>query len=65
MIFGCKITNKMPYIEKNHVFLVFFAKNIWFFAKFAVPLHPKYDDVSHVHQFFIGLLAQLVRATDS
>ena len=51
--------------EKNRLFLVFFAKNIWFFAKFAVPLHPKYDDMSHVHQFFIGLLAQLVRATDS
>ena len=55
----------MPYNEKNRAFLVFFAKNIWFFAKFAVPLHSKYDDVSHVHQFFIGLLAQLVRATDS
>ena len=51
--------------EKNRLFLVFFAKNIWFFAKFAVPLHSKYNDVSHVHQFFIGLLAQLVRATDS
>ena len=65
MIFDCKITNNMGDNEKNRLFLVFFAKNIWFFAKIAVPLHSKYDDVSHVHQFFIGLLAQLVRATDS
>ena len=51
--------------EKNRLFLVFFAKNIWLFAKIAVPLLAEYDDMSHVHQFFIGLLAQLVRATVS
>ena len=51
--------------DKNRLFLVFFAKNIWFFANIAVPLNPNYDDVSHVNQFFIGLLAQLVRSTDS
>ena len=27
--------------EKNRFFLVFFAKNIWFFAKIPLPLHPK------------------------
>ena len=30
--------------EKNLLFLVFFAKNIWFFAKKAVPLHTKYGE---------------------
>ena len=65
MIFDCKITNNMGDNEKNRLFLVVFAITIWFCARIAVPLHPKYDDMSHVHQFFIGLLAQLVRATDS
>ena len=27
--------------EKKRLFLVFFAKNIWFFAKIPLPLHPK------------------------
>ena len=44
MFSACKITNKIPYIEKKCVFLVFFAKNIWFFAKKAVPLHTKYEE---------------------
>ena len=47
--------------EKNRLFLVFFAKNIWISHKNIVPLHPK----SVFNLFFIGLLAQLVRATDS
>ena len=44
----------MPYIEKNRVFLVFFAKNIWFFAKKAVPLHTKYDECLSFNSFSSG-----------
>ena len=58
--------------EKKRLFLVFFAKNIWFFAKIPLPLHPKscnclyFDSIQKCSfMFFIGLLAQLVRATDS
>ena len=58
---GCKITNKIGETILYLIFLVFFAKNIWISHKNIVPLHPK----SVFNLFFIGLLAQLVRATDS
>ena len=38
---GCKITNKIGETILYLIFLVFFAKNIWYFQLFFVPLHPK------------------------